>query len=112
MRFTNNTLAAIELLRKEVSSLEAKLRQEKKTFYESLVENGWRKFDFHSVYYGSHEEYGEGDKSFTFYFKPEVDLSRWSGVEFSHGHHSDNEVSEFESWLEELGDESFYFEEE
>jgi len=66
---------------------------------------GWQRFEFYSAYYGSHEELGEGDESETYYFRPTVDVDRWRGERFEHGHFEPDPASaygQFHAWLEGL----------
>ena len=83
----------------------------REAFFLSLEEKGWKKFQFNSEYYGSHSEYGEGDDERTYFFHPEIDISRWDGVRFAHGHHSENDENKsFDEWLEGLAEGEHYIE--
>jgi len=83
----------------------------REAFFLSLEEKGWKKFQFNSEYYGSHPEYGEGDDERTYFFHPEIDISRWDGVRFAHGHHSENDENKsFDEWLEGLVEGEQYIE--
>lgn len=65
--------------------------------------DGWQEFRFHSSYYGSHPERGEGDIDQMYFFRPGIDLSRWQGIAFEHGHYSKNNTyTEFSEWLNTL----------
>lgn len=62
----------------------------------------WQFFLFVSDYFGSHWERGEGDEEEGFLFHPRVDLSRWRGIEFSHGSRDRCELGhQFFNWLDE-----------
>ena len=65
-------------------------------------EENVKKFIFTSEYYGSHPE-RDGDVVRQFVFDSTVDISRWDGVTFQHGTHSESEANRaFEAWLETL----------
>ena len=94
-----------------VRTTEATRAAIREAFFLSLEEKGWKKFQFNSEYYGSHSEYGEGDDERTYFFHPEIDISRWDGVRFAHGHHSENDENKsFDEWLEGLAEGEHYIE--
>jgi|GEM_PF-4139716 hypothetical protein len=93
--------ALVGRLRRALAALDAAEREGRKATerarLEALKQAGWREFTFRSSYYGSHDG---GDAEQVFLFRPGIDLSRWEGVEFSHGEHSQRESNdEFDSWL-------------
>ncbi len=93
----------IGALLQRVSELQGMLTAKGVAELKTLTDSGWKEFDFHSDYYGSHPEYGEGDIDKRYLFHPEVDVSRWDGVLFSHGHYdADPTKNEFMDWLETL----------
>ena len=82
----------------------------REAFFLSIMEKGWKKFQFSSEYYGSHPEY-DGDKERTYFFRPDVDITRWEGVRFAHGSHSENDENKsFDEWLEGLTEGEQYIE--
>ncbi|MBI2888734.1 MAG: hypothetical protein HYY10_02305 [Candidatus Liptonbacteria bacterium] len=86
-----------------IAELERQRDDERQQFINSVVAHGWREFLFFSSYYGSHEELGEGNRDGLFLFHPSVDISRWEGVLFSHGHCGQSENNDrFEEWLSGL----------
>jgi hypothetical protein len=75
-----------------------------------LQEMGWRKFVFLSRCDGTKVEL-EGDENRTFLFHPEIDITRWEGVEFSHMTlHRSREAVEFSEWLDTLEEGEDYIE--
>lgn len=52
----------------------------------TLIMQGWQQYEWRSVYYGSHSEYGEHDESARYLFRPGLDMSRWADARFGHGH--------------------------
>lgn len=95
-------------LEEQVKQLAKDEGADREAFIAEMVSKGWKKFEFFSSYYGSHSEYGEDDTRTTYLFHPEVDLARWEGVSFAHGHHGQNESNDaFEAWLESLKDDQY-----
>jgi hypothetical protein len=95
-------------LLKQRDALEAQAKSLQGDFVRSLVSKGWKEFQYSSSYYGSHQELGEGDESYDYLFHPDVDISLWENVGFSHGHMGRSENSEnFDSWLSGLDPESY-----
>lgn len=90
-------------LQGEINYLNQQKREFENSFYNKLIENGWFKFEYKSEYYGSHPEYGEGDTQIIYLFAPSVNINKFKGVEFAHGHSSQNESNdEWDSFLESL----------
>ena len=103
MEFKSQIESKISELRGEIRRLEKELESEKENFVAEKVAEGWSRFHFFSEYYGSHPEYGEGDVNTTYLFNPSIDISRWEGVKFSHGHSRQNENNDaWDEWLEGL----------
>jgi hypothetical protein len=99
-------------LRSVLADIATAEREARKAAERAHVEDrkqaGWKEFTFRSTYYGSHDG---GDTEQVFLFRPGVDLSRWEGVEFSHGEHSQSEPNdEFDSWLDGLAEGDDYIE--
>ncbi len=111
----NSTLAAhylkeMSLFLKEKDLLERKIRSVTNDLIETLTFDGWKKFHYFSFYHGSHQELGGGDINDIYFFHPDVDLSRWDGVSFSHGHRDQSEDDlNFNMWLQDL-DPEYYVE--
>lgn len=103
---TEGFCAKTQALEKEIERLRQELDDEQKKFVESVLAGGWKRFDLFSYYYGSHSELGEGDREGVFFFHPSVDISRWDGVLFAHGHFSQGENNDkFYEWLAGLPNE-------
>jgi len=97
----------------KIKERQAKIKERQSELIQAYVEEktaaGWQKFHFFSDYYGSHPEW-DGDIECTFLFHPSVDLSRWDGVEFSHGSRGQSQAKdEWDDWLDEM-DEDLYIE--
>lgn len=72
---------------------------------------GWKQFRFHSEYSGSHPELDSGDEEKTYLFRPEIDISRWDGVQFSLFSRSKSaEYLAFEEWIGKLAEGQDYVE--
>jgi hypothetical protein len=90
-------------LHDEISRLERLVESGRAGLIAECIRDGWKKMDFHSYYYGSHTELGEGDRNVIFLFHPSVDIGRWVGAHFSHGHNVQSAKNEqFEIWLSGL----------
>ena len=108
MDFHSEVEKDITALEANILSLKAGLKREREDFAERKIGEGWVRFLFISCYYGSHEEYGEGDFGVEYLFRPSVDFAKWQGVGFSHGHHSNSKSNEdFEIWLRSLEDDEY-----
>ena len=95
-------------LETRIAELEWQRDDERVKFIASVVAQGWKKFDFYSSYYGSHSELGERDHNDIFLFRPSVDVSRWDGVGFSHGHNGQSEDNNrFDEWLSGLPEDQY-----
>lgn len=79
MEFSSEKYAEIRRLEADINRLEKEIEAEKERLIAEKISHGWKKFEFHSSYYGSHPEYGEDDKNTIFIFCPTVDISRWQG---------------------------------
>jgi len=51
-----------------------------------LLALGWNEIKLSSSYYGSHEEYGEGEEFWWFMVAPDIyyDAAKWKGLKISH----------------------------
>ena len=108
MEFKSSIAERIGTLQKEIRQLSQNLEAERDSFVETKVAEGWTKFVYHSSYYGSHSERGEGDEEVIYLFRHDVDSSRWEGVQFGHGSFgaSDNNAS-FATWFGGLAEDQY-----
>lgn len=92
----------------EIQRLAAEIKKKKEDFVKKREKEGWQKFKFSSLYYGSHPENGEGDIEINYLFHPGVDVSPWKNAQFSHGHsHKEESNNNFEEWIEKMGEEDY-----
>lgn len=95
-------------MRGEIFELELQMESVREQFVSEMIKAGWKRFEYRSIYYGSHEEYGESDREVSFFFHPSVDVSVWSDVGFSHGHFSQcKENDKFDKWFAEIPQDHF-----
>ena len=108
MEFKSKIDTEIAELYKRLNDLNKLREEEKKAFLAAKTGEGWHGFEFFSSYYGSHDEYGEGDFTREFLLSPAVSGDRWSGVQFAHGHRGQNATNdEFENWISALADDQY-----
>ncbi|MGC8483724.1 MAG: hypothetical protein ACP5OE_08800 [Thermodesulfobium sp.] len=91
-------------VKKIIQKLEEKLLRLKKAVHEknlSLLlqkakEEGWGLFHYYSDYYGSHDEYEEGDEEDFLLFSPTIvnKIENFATAKFSHGHFSESDDHE------------------
>lgn len=99
-----------QMLRKrgEISELELQMESAREQFVSDMTKAGWRRFEYHSFYYGSHDELGEGNIDVSYLFHPSVNVSVWSGIVFEHGHRGQNKNNDrFGKWLSEIPEDKF-----
>ena len=78
-----------------IESIKLSVERDREAQRQELLSQGWQEFVFESTYYGSHEEYSEGDEKKHYLFHPSVDLTEWNHMSFSHGHcgqHENNDM--------------------
>jgi hypothetical protein len=83
------------------------MEAERAAYVSGLEAQGWWMLEFVSEYYGSHDEYGEGDIAEAYFFHPSIPV-QWQGTRFKHGHHgASEENTRFEEWLKSLPEDRY-----
>jgi hypothetical protein len=116
-RVWNAAMMAVCEAQNEVWAAKRRLEEAKEQFrkvedglFQVLEDLGWRKFELRSKYLGDRVHPELGDVWEEYWFPPDIDFTRWVGVEFTHGRGAqDKEHIAFECWLDQWDEGDDYF---